>query len=290
MSLINLLSQATIKGMKSKLTLKSVVNLYNGINMPVVGVGTWKILPNSSASKAVGLALKNGYRSIDTARIYLNEKGVGKAIKNSGIPREEIFVATKLWNSDQGIEKTQKAFDKSLKRLGLDYVDLYLMHWPVTDKRIESWQEMIKIYKSGRAKAIGVCNFTEEHLAELIEQTKIPPMVNQVEFHPFLYQKLLKDYCSEHHIILEAYSPLAHGKRIQHPVLSEIAAKHAKHTAQIMLRWSLQLGNVIIPKSTREGRIKDNIDIFDFELDSDDMSKISDLNKNYRTCWDPTGM
>ena len=258
--------------------------------MPLVGFGTWKILPNSSASKAVGLALKNGYRSIDTARIYLNEKGVGKAIKNSGIPREEIFVATKLWNSDQGTEKTLRAFEKSLERLDLDYVDLYLMHWPVTDKRQESWREMIKIYQSGRAKAIGVCNFTEEHLAELVEKTEVAPMVNQVEFHPFLNQKLLQDYCKEHKIQLEAYSPLAHGKRIQHPVLSEIAAKHAKHTAQIMLRWSLQIGNVIIPKSSREDRIQDNIDIFDFELDSDDMEKINDLNENYRTCWDPTGM
>lgn len=276
--------------MASKLTSKSTTTLNNGIKMPLVGFGTWKILPNSSAEKAVGLALKNGYRSIDTARIYLNEKGVGKAIKNSGLPRNDIFVATKLWNSDQGHEKTQKAIDKSLNRLGLEYVDLYLMHWPVTDKRLESWQEMIKIFKSGKAKAIGVCNFTEEHLVEIIDQTGFVPMVNQVEFHPFLNQKLLQDYCKEHKIRLEAYSPLAHGRRIQHPVLSEIAAKHAKHTAQIMLRWSLQLGNVIIPKSTREDRIQDNIDIFDFDLDSDDMNRINDLNENYRTCWDPTGM
>lgn len=273
-----------------KLSIKSSATLNNGIKMPLVGFGTWKILPNSSAEKAVTHALENGYRSIDTARIYLNEKGVGRAIKNSSVKRDEIFVTTKLWNSDQGYDKALKAFDKSLDKLGLDYVDMYLLHWPVPEKRIESWRALVDIYKSGRAKAIGVCNFTEEHLAELLHTTNTVPMVNQVEFHPFLFQKLLLDYCVENKIQLEAYSPLAHGHRVQDPVLSEIAAKHAKRAAQVMLRWSLQHGNVIIPKSTQDEHMHENIDLFDFELDNSDMEKIDNLNENYRTCWDPTGM
>jgi len=274
----------------SQLTAHSTISLNNGIKMPIVGYGTWKILPNSSARKAVGSALSVGYRNIDTARIYLNEKGVGKAIQKSKVDRKELFVSTKLWNSDQGYDKTSKAFDKSLKRLGLDYVDMYLMHWPVPEKRLESWRAMVEIYKSGRAKAIGVCNFTEEHLADLISHSDIVPMVNQVEFHPFLYQKMLLEYCQENKIIVEAYSPLAHGRRMQDPVLCEIAAKHAKHVVQVMLRWNIQLGNVVIPKSTSLERMQDNLDLFDFELDKSDMEQIENLNENYRTCWDPTGM
>jgi len=273
-----------------KLTAQSTVTLRNGVKMPIVGYGTWKIVPGPSTHSAVNHALSAGYRHIDTARIYLNEKSIGKVITQSNVPRKDLFITTKLWNSDQGYEKALKALDKSLDKLEMDYVDLYLLHWPVPEKRLESWKALVEIYKSGRAKAIGVCNFTEEQLAELIENTDEAPMVNQVEFHPFLYQKLLLDYCKENKIQLEAYSPLAHGRRMQDPVISEIAAKHAKHAAQILLRWNLQLGNVIIPKSTSEARMQDNLELFDFELDTEDMEKISNLNENYRTCWDPTGM
>lgn len=277
--------------MKSqKLNASSTVSLSNGVKMPIIGFGTWKITPGPSARHAISHALSAGYRHIDTARIYLNEKSIGRALKESGVSRQDMFITTKLWNSDQGYDKALKAFDKSLKRLDLDYVDLYLMHWPEPAKRLESWRALTEIYKSGRAKAIGVSNFTEEHLAELMDHSDMVPMVNQVEYHPFLNQQLLLDYCREHKIQLEAYSPLAHGRRMQDPVLSEIAAKHAKHVAQVMLRWSLQLGNTLIVKSTQENRIQDNLELFDFELDKSDMDKINDLNENYRTCWDPTGL
>lgn len=273
-----------------KLTKHSTTALANGVKMPIIGFGTWKTLPNSVARKAVTQAIDVGYRHIDTARIYLNEKGIGAAIHKSKIPRKELFVTTKLWNSDQGYDKTQKAFDKSLKRLGLEYIDLYLMHWPVPALRLESWRAMVEIYKSGRAKAIGVSNFTEEHLAELISHSDVKPMINQVEFHPFLYQKMLLEYCHENSIVLEAYSPLAHGRRMQDTTLERIASKHSKSIVQVMLRWSIQLGNVVIPKSTTIENMKDNLDIFDFELDKNDMSQIEELNENFRTCWDPTGM
>jgi diketogulonate reductase-like aldo/keto reductase len=258
--------------------------------MPVVGYGTWKITPGPSTHKSVQKALEAGYRHFDTARIYLNEKSVGKALKESSIPRKDLFVTTKLWSHDQGYDEAMKAFDKSLKRLDMDYVDLYLLHWPVPEKRLESWKALVEIQKSGKAKAIGVSNFTEEQLAELIEHTNVVPAINQVEFHPYLYQKLLLDFCKEKGIILTAYSPLAHGRRMQDGTLLSIAAKHAKTEAQIMLRWSVQLGNVVIPKSTDEVRIGENINIFDFELDKADMEQIENLNENYRTCWDPTGM
>lgn len=202
--------------------------------------------------------------------------------------REELFITTKLWNSDQGYEKVMAAFDKSLKRLGMQYVDLYLLHWPVSEKRLESWRALVDIYKSGRARAIGVSNFTVQQLTELLASTDQPPMVNQVEFHPFLYQKELAEFCLANNIQLQAYSPLAHGKRLQDPVISEIAAKHAKQAAQVMLRWNLQLGHVILPKSANEDRLQDNLELFDFQLDAEDMTRLSSLNENYRTCWDPT--
>lgn len=270
--------------------LPDKVKLNNGVEMPVIGFGTWKIAPGPGAHKATQRALEAGYRHFDTARIYLNEKSIGKAIKESDVPRKDIFVTTKLWNHDQGYDDALEAFDKSLKRLDMDYVDLYLIHWPVPEKRLESWKALIEIQKSGRAKSIGVSNFTEEHLAELLDHTDVVPVVNQVEFHPYLNQKMLLDYCREHKIVIEAYSPLAHGRRMQDGTLLSIAAKHAKSEAQIMLRWNLQLGNVILPKSTDFGRMQENLDLFDFELDRGDMDAIENINENLRTCWDPTGM
>lgn len=264
--------------------------LNNGVKMPVIGLGVWKVKPSFIAERVVKDAISAGYRHIDTARIYLNEKGVGKAIKNSPVPREQLFITTKLWNDDQGYESALRAFDDSLKRLGLDYVDLYLLHWPVTGKRLDSWRALEEIYAGGRAKAIGVSNFTIAHLDELIKSSKVVPAVNQVEFHPFLFQKDLMDFCNKHGIALEAYSPLAHGERMDQPVISALAAKYKKTNAQVMLRWSVQRGNIVIPKTTHKERMTENLDIFDFEINDKDMKSLDGLNENYRTCWNPEEM
>jgi diketogulonate reductase-like aldo/keto reductase len=265
------------------------VKLNTGAKMPAIGFGTWKIFPNGHAKKATLEALEAGYRHIDTARIYGNEKGVGQAIRESGIPREDIFVTTKLWNGDQGYDKSFKAFDKSLARLGMEYVDLYLMHWPVPEKRLESWRAMTEMYKSGRAKAIGVSNFLIRHLEELLAASDTTPAVNQVEFHPFLYENLigLLDYCKHKGIVFEAYSPLAHGKITDTKVLPVIAKKHGKSTAQVILRWCLQHGTVPLPKSTNPEHIKQNLEIFDFELTPQEMEQINDLSNGTRTSWNP---
>lgn len=274
--------------MKAEKTFK----LNTGAHMPAVGFGTWQIFPNGRAKRATQEALAAGYRHIDTARIYGNEHGVGQAIKASVVPREDIFLTTKLWNLSQGYEKALKAFDNSLERLGMDYVDLYLIHWPVIGKRLDSWKALEEIYASGRAKAVGVSNFTVEHLSELMEHSKLVPAVNQVEFHPFLYddQIELLEFCARHGIVVEAYSPLAHGKKTDEAVLPPIAKRHGKSSAQIILRWCLRHGTVPLPKSTNPQHIKDNLDIFDFELSADEMRVIDDLSDGTRTCWDPSAM
>jgi diketogulonate reductase-like aldo/keto reductase len=268
------------------------VKLNTGATMPAIGFGTWKIFPNGHAKKATLEALSAGYRHIDTARIYGNEKGVGQAVRESGIAREELFITTKLWNGDQGYDKALKAFDKSLGRLGMDYVDLYLMHWPVPDKRQESWRAMEEMYKSGRARAIGVSNFLVRHLEELAAASNTVPAVNQVEFHPFLYEDLISllDYCKQKGIVFEAYSPLAHGKVTDVTVLPAIAKKHGKSTAQIILRWCLQHGTVPLPKSTNPEHIKQNLEVFDFELTPAEMEQINDLSSGTRTAWNPENM
>ncbi len=262
--------------------------LNTGAKIPAVGFGTWKIRP---ARKPVTEALEAGYRLIDTARIYINERGVGRAINESGIPREDIFVTTKLWNSDQGYDKALNAFDKSLDRLGMEYVDLYLLHWPVTGKREDSWKALEEIYKAGHAKAIGVSNFNVRHLEELLKTAKVVPAVNQIEFHPFLYgeQKELLDYCKSKGILVEAYSPLAHGA-FENPVLNKIGQAHGKSAAQVVLRWAHQKGTVPLPKSTSPENMRQNLDIFDFELSSGDMKKIDGLSNGMRTCGDPNTM
>lgn len=266
--------------------------LNSGIHIPAIGFGTWKIFPGLPTTKAVLDALAAGYRLIDTARIYGNENGVGKAIRQSALPRSEIFVTTKLWNASQGYKRAHRAFDNSLKRLGLDYVDLYLIHWPVSGKRLESWRALEEIYASGRARAIGVSNFTARHLEELAEHSSITPAVNQVEFHPFLYkdQEELLRYCKQHKIIVEAYSPLAHAHRLQDPTLADIAKKYQQSSAQILLRWAIQHGTVPLPKSTHPERIHENLDIFNFELSDQDMKTINELSDGTRTCWNPENM
>ncbi|MFS0674783.1 aldo/keto reductase [Ornithinibacillus sp. 179-J 7C1 HS] len=265
------------------------VTLNNGLQMPKLGFGVWKV-SDDEAEKAVKEAIKVGYRSIDTAMIYKNEEGVGRAIANSGVPREELFITTKVWNSDQGYENTLKAFDASLERLGLDYVDLYLIHWPLPndDLYVETYKALEKLYKDGKVKAIGVCNFNIDHLQRLLDECEVVPVLNQVECHPYLQQPELKAFCKENGIFVEAWSPLMNGKEVlENEVIKEIADAHGKTPAQVILRWHLQYDNIVIPKSVTPSRIAENFNLFDFELSDEDMKKIEGLNKNYRSGADP---
>jgi methylglyoxal/glyoxal reductase len=261
--------------------------LANGAKMPWLGLGVWKAKEGGEVENAVKTALRVGYRSIDTAAIYGNESGVGKAVRESEIPREELFITTKVWNADQGYDSTLKAFEASLERLGMEYVDLYLIHWPVKGKYKETWKALEKLYKDGRVRAIGVSNFQVHHLEDLLQDAEIKPMVNQVELHPYLTQRELRDYCSRNGIVLEAWSPLMRGKVAEVPEIVELAAKYGKTPAQIVLRWNLQIGVVTIPKSVNEARIRENADLFDFELTAEDLAKLESLNRNHRTGPDP---
>ncbi|MEU6439497.1 aldo/keto reductase [Streptomyces sp. NPDC047046] len=252
--------------------------------MPQLGFGVWQV-PDDEATTAVGLALDAGYRSIDTAAIYGNERGTGKAIAASGLAREELFVTTKLWNEEQGYDATLRAFDASLDKLGLDYVDLYLIHWPCPSKDlyVDTWRAFEKLLADGRTRAIGVSNFTPAHLARLIEETSAIPAVNQIELHPHLQQGESRAYHGEQGIATEAWSPLGQGKGLlEVPALVAIAQKHGRTPAQVVLRWHVQLGNVVIPKSVTPSRIKENIDVFSFELDEEDMAAIRALNEEHR--------
>lgn len=263
--------------------------LNNGVEMPQLGFGVWQV-PDDEAERAVATALESGYRSIDTAAIYGNEEGTGKAIAASGVPREELFVTTKLWNSDQGYDSTLRAFDTSLEKLGLDHVDLYLIHWPMPSRgtAIESFKAFEKIHADGRAKAIGTSNFLPEHLAKLIDETSVIPAVNQIELHPHLQQNAAREFHAEQGITTEAWSPLGQGKGLlEVPAIVAIAQKHGRTPAQVVLRWHIQLGNVVIPKSVTPSRIKENIDVFDFSLDTEDIAAISALNEDRRLGPDP---
>lgn len=250
--------------------------LSNDVSVPMLGLGTWKMKPEVSA-ESVSFALKNGYRHIDTAAIYGNEKEVGEGIRLSKIPREELFITTKLWNADQGYDSTLHAIDVSLKKLGLSYVDLYLIHWPKKNS-VESWKAMEEIYRAKKARAIGVSNFTEEYLELITNDSTINPMVNQVERHPYYVQKELTDYCNNHHIALEAYTPLAQGDVFKEPSLQVIADKYNKTISQVVLRWELQTGFITFPKSTHPERIIENFDIFDFTLSNEDIAVIEALD------------
>ncbi|MGA4838670.1 aldo/keto reductase [Streptomyces sp. G45] len=263
--------------------------LNNGIEMPQLGFGVWQV-PDDEAERAVATALEAGYRSVDTAAAYENEEGTGKALASSGLAREELFVTTKLWNNAQGYDSTLKAFDTSLAKLGLDYVDLYLIHWPMpdNDRYIDTYKAFEKILADGRAKAIGVSNFLPEHLERLIDATSVIPAVNQIELHPHLQQRATREYHAEQGIATEAWSPLGQGKGLlEVPAIVAIAQKHGRTPAQVVLRWHIQLGNVVIPKSVTPSRIKENIAVFDFELDPEDMAAISALNEDRRLGPDP---
>ncbi|MED4073911.1 aldo/keto reductase [Priestia endophytica] len=263
-------------------SLKDTTTLHNGVKMPWMGLGVFKVEEGEEVVESVKAALRNGYISIDTAAIYGNEEGVGKAIKESGIPREDLFITTKLWNSEQGYEKTLKAFETSMEKLGLDYLDLYLIHWPGKDKYKDTWKAFEKLYKDGRIRAIGVSNFQVHHLEDLMSEAEVKPMVNQVEFHPHLTQKELLAFCKEQGIALEAWSPLKQGQLLDEPLLKEIAEKYNKSVAQVILRWDLQHGVITIPKSTKEHRIIENADVFDFELSQEEVEKIDSLNQDSR--------
>lgn len=255
--------------------------------MPWFGLGVFKVQEGTEVEEAVKAAIKNGYRSIDTAAIYQNEEGVGKAIKESGVSRDELFITSKVWNSDQGYETTLQAYETSLKKLGLEYLDLYLIHWPGKNKFKDTWKALEKLYDDGRVRAIGVSNFNIHHLEDLLKDAGIKPMVNQVEYHPHLTQKELLIFCQQEGIQLEAWSPLKRGQLLDDPTINEIAKKYRKTTAQVILRWDLQTKVVTIPKSIKEQRIIENADIFDFELTEEDIRKIDGLNKNERIGSDP---
>ncbi|MED4117048.1 aldo/keto reductase [Priestia megaterium] len=271
--------------------LQDTVTLHNGVKMPGFGLGVFKVEEGPELVNAIKVAMKHGYRSIDTAAIYGNEEGVGQGIreglKEAGISRENVFVTSKVWNADLGYDATIAAYETSLKKLGLDYLDLYLIHWPVEGKYKEAWRALETLYKEGKVKAIGVSNFQAHHLKDLMEDAEINPVINQVEYHPRLTQKELQAFCEKHHIQLEAWSPLMQGELLDNEVLTEIANKHNKSVAQVILRWDVQNGIITIPKSTKEHRIVENASIFDFELTKEEMERIDELNQNHRVGPDP---
>ncbi|MNB79609.1 putative oxidoreductase YtbE [compost metagenome] len=260
--------------------------LSDGRTMPWLGLGVWQTKAGDEVIHAVRTAIEIGYRSIDTAAAYKNEEGVGQGIKESGIPRDELFITTKVWNADQGYEQTLKACDASLKKLGLNVLDLLLIHWPVKGKFVDTWKALIHLQQEGYVKSIGVSNFQPHHLNSIIEETGIKPAVNQVEFHPLLTQRELVKYCRDQNIQLEAWSPLMQGN-LDLPLLLELAAKYNRTPAQIVLRWDIQQGVITIPKSVHEKRIRENAGIFDFTLSDEDVKAIEDLNKNQRYGPDP---
>ncbi|MDT0651690.1 aldo/keto reductase [Autumnicola edwardsiae] len=266
--------------------IKGTTTLSNGIKMPNFGLGVYKAKDGKEVVNAIHAALEQGYRHVDTASMYKNEEGVGEAIRSAGIPREEIFVTTKVWNDDEGYENTLKSFEQSLEKLQLDYIDLYLIHWP-TPQYLDTWKALEELYRSGKVKAIGVCNCLEHHLQEIMDNFDIVPMVLQNEFHPRLVQQSLLDFCKKHDIQYEGWSPLMRGAIFEIDELNDIAGKYNKSIAQLAIRWSLQKGAVTIPKSVHKERIIENAQVFDFEITTEDMQRIDSLDKEERTGYHP---
>ncbi len=266
-----------------------MVKLSDGNSIPIVGLGVYKV-DNATTGPLVTQALQIGYRLIDTASMYQNEEGVGEGIANSGVPREEVIVSTKFWMDDLGYDQTLRAFDKSLGLLGLSYLDIYLIHWPAPKRGllyVESWKAMERLKNEGLVKSIGVCNFHPHHIDEVMKMAEHPPVMNQIEVHPFLTQDQVIAYNTQHSILTQAWSPLARGQVLDNPLISKIAGEHGKSNSQIVLRWHIQRGTAVIPKSTSRDRIIENLNVFDFELSEAQMLEISSLNRNYRTGVDP---
>ena len=263
------------------------VTLRTGALMPQLGLGVYRAGSGEPTRRAVRDALAAGYRHIDTASVYGNEKDVGHAVRRSDVPRSQIFVTTKLWNADQGFASVLRAFDSSIAELGLDYVDLYLIHWPVVERWQDSWRALERLHEERRARAIGVSNFMVRHLEQLAAEAKVLPAVNQIEVSPFLQQREVRTWCAEHGVVVAAYSPLTKGARLGHPVVVEIARRTGRSPAQILLRWGVQQGLVVLPKSTRSERIRENAAIFDFKLAAQDMAQLNGLEQGLVTEWDP---
>lgn len=268
--------------------LAATTTLNNGVKMPWMGAGVWQINSDEETSRVVQAAIAAGYRRIDTASLYGNERGVGEGIRQSGVARDQIFVTTKVWNDDMRTGRIEEALEKSLQKLGFDYVDLYLLHWPVSGKIIPAWQALERLYREGRVRAIGVSNFMIPHLEDLLSSTRVVPAVNQIEFHPYLQSRALLNYCRGKNIQLEAWSPLMQGgPLLQNPVLEDIARAHGKTPAQIILRWDLQMGVATIPKSARAERLAANANVFDFALSEAEMRAIAGLDRGQRAGPDP---
>ena len=272
------------------ININTRIDLNNGVKMPLFGFGTFRSRPGEKTYRSVSHALNVGYRLIDTAALYGNEKDVGKAVKDSGIPRDEIFVTTKLWNSDHGYDPSLQAFDSSLRRLNLSYIDLFLIHWPVQGLRLDSWKALRELLKKEQCRAIGVSNYTDKHIKEITDNDDIYPSVNQVEFSPYTYQKELLEFLKTQNIKLEAYSPLTKGFKLRDPKLTKMASRYSKTSAQILLRWALQKDIIVIAKSSHIERIEENANVFNFQISADDMLILDSFNENLRTGWDPTSM
>jgi diketogulonate reductase-like aldo/keto reductase len=268
--------------------IERTVTLNNGDAMPRLGLGLWETPAGNDTRNAVRWALEAGYRHLDTARAYGNEIDVGEALRASGVPRKDVWVTTKLYNNDQGYEPALRACKESLRRLGLDYVDQYLIHWPVPVKRLESWRALVKLQRDGFCRTIGVSNFQVRHLEELMRSTETKPQLNQIEIHPFLQQNAVRAWCTDRDIAIAAYSPLVRGSRFKHPVIREVATRVDRSPAQVLVRWSLQKGHVVLPKSTKRERIVQNAAVWDWELGDSEVAMLDQLDEALHTCWDPT--
>lgn len=262
--------------------------LAGGSRIPVLGLGVYQLPAGEPTRRAVMAALAAGYRHVDTARVYDNEADVGRAIRESGVPRDQVFVTTKLWNTDHGFERAVRACEASLQRLGLCYIDLYLIHWPVARLRNETWRALVKLRDDGKCRAIGVSNYTVRHLEELAASSDVLPAVNQIEVHPFLFPRDIVAWCRERGVVVEAYSPLTHGHRLGDSRVAAIAEAARRTPAQVLLRWSVQHGFVALPKSRKPARIVENADVFDFRLTTEQMQSLDALDERLHTCWDPT--
>jgi len=276
--------------MNTDVPVGGTLSLPHGGPIPRLGLGVFRAGPGRETVDAVRWALQAGYRHVDTAAMYENEAEVGRALRESGLPRQEVFVTTKLWNDDHGRTRARAALEESLERLGLEYVDLYLIHWPVPELRLESWRAMEEALDDGLVRAIGVSNYMVHHLEELMDVARIAPAVNQIELHPFNFRsrQAVVDYCRRETIVLEAYSPLTKARRLDDPVVGEIARAHQRTPAQVLIRYGLQKGAVSLPKSSNRDRIRENAQVFDFSLDDDELARLDDLDEGLATSWDPS--